>query len=236
MIFAIYPLKARALVDTPNGVAALRAVRRQSRAALPLRAQGHLPERGQPAALPPAAVRRRRQRHLGLRAGAGDGRVLRRAQVASIPTITVIALRALAARQRRLRRAEQRLALADPLPEGGRRGVPRQRPHEADRGRRLRPLLPEPEHRRAVTSATQWPKIGCVNFDRFKQAWWDAFHGTAQPLFRETGQSGGPFVRIYVDEVGYQAKIAPDKAAPVHRRRERAADRRGDAGLVLRRS
>jgi len=56
-----------------------------------------------------------------------------------------------------------------------------------------------------------WPKVGCINFDRFKQAWWDAFHGTAQPLFREAGQSDGPFVRIYVDEVGYQAKIAPDK-------------------------
>jgi hypothetical protein len=58
----------------------------------------------------------------------------------------------------------------------------------------------------------QWPKVGCVNFDRFKQAWWDAFHGTAQPLFREAGQSGAPFVRIYVDEVGYQAKIASNKA------------------------
>jgi hypothetical protein len=56
-----------------------------------------------------------------------------------------------------------------------------------------------------------WPKVGCVNFDRFKQAWWDAFHGTAQPLFRESGQSGGPFVRIFVDEVGYQARIAPGK-------------------------
>jgi len=59
----------------------------------------------------------------------------------------------------------------------------------------------------------QWPKVGCVNLDRFKQAWWDAFHGTAQPLFRESGQSGGPFVRIFVDEVGYQARIAPDKVA-----------------------
>jgi hypothetical protein len=59
----------------------------------------------------------------------------------------------------------------------------------------------------------QWPKVGCANLDRFKQAWWDAFHGTAQPLFREAGQSGpGPFARIYVDEVGYQARIAPDKA------------------------
>jgi hypothetical protein len=58
-----------------------------------------------------------------------------------------------------------------------------------------------------------WPKVGCVNLDRFKQAWWDAFHGTAQPLFRETGGSGGPLVRIVVDEVGYQARIAPEKAS-----------------------
>src|SRR5919198_1285469 len=57
-----------------------------------------------------------------------------------------------------------------------------------------------------------WPKIGCVNLDRLKQAWWDAFHGTGQPLFPEGSSSaGGPFVRIYVDEVGYQARIAPDK-------------------------
>src|SRR6266480_4453108 len=60
----------------------------------------------------------------------------------------------------------------------------------------------------------QWPKVGCANLDRFKQAWWDAFHGTGQPLFREAGPSGpGPFVRIYVDEVGYQARVAADKAA-----------------------
>jgi hypothetical protein len=59
-----------------------------------------------------------------------------------------------------------------------------------------------------------WPKIGCANFDRLKQAWWDAFHGTAQPLFREAGAAGdGPHVRIFVDEVGYQAKVSPDKAS-----------------------
>jgi hypothetical protein len=56
-----------------------------------------------------------------------------------------------------------------------------------------------------------WPKVGCVNLDRFKQAWWDAFNETAQPLFRETGQSEGAFVRIFIDEVGYQARIAPEK-------------------------
>ena len=66
----------------------------------------------------------------------------------------------------------------------------------------------------APTVGYAWPKIGCANFDRFKQAWWDAFHGTAQPLFREAGDSGpGPYVHIYVDEVGYQAKIAPEKTS-----------------------
>jgi len=59
-----------------------------------------------------------------------------------------------------------------------------------------------------------WPKVGCVNFDRLKQAWWDAFHGTAQPLFHEAGAADdGPHVHIYVDEVGYQAKVAGDKAS-----------------------
>jgi hypothetical protein len=65
----------------------------------------------------------------------------------------------------------------------------------------------------APTVGYAWPKIGCVNLDRLKQAWWDAFHGTAQPLFREaSSSSAGPYVRIFVDEVGYQARIAADKA------------------------
>jgi hypothetical protein len=59
-----------------------------------------------------------------------------------------------------------------------------------------------------------WPKVGCINLDRFKQAWWDAFHGTAQPLFRESGDTrAGPYVRIFVDEVGYQARISSEKAS-----------------------
>ena len=64
----------------------------------------------------------------------------------------------------------------------------------------------------APTVGYAWPKVGCANFNRFKQAWWDAFHGTAQPLFREAGDTGsGQYVHIYVDEVGYQAKIPGDK-------------------------
>jgi hypothetical protein len=58
-----------------------------------------------------------------------------------------------------------------------------------------------------------WPKVGCVNFDRLKQAWWDAFHGTAQPVFHEAGDtSASPYVRIYVDEVGYQTRVSGEKA------------------------
>src|SRR5204862_326491 len=71
-----------------------------------------------------------------------------------------------------------------------------------------------------------WPKVGCVNLDRFKQAWWDAFHGTAQPLFREAGDSGsGPHVRIFLDEVGYQAKIS----RPASTRRLTGANGSGEA-------
>jgi hypothetical protein len=61
-----------------------------------------------------------------------------------------------------------------------------------------------------------WPNVGCANLDRFKQAWWDAFHGTGQPLFQETGvrtTSGlGSFVRFVIDEVGYQVRIATAQA------------------------
>lgn len=63
------------------------------------------------------------------------------------------------------------------------------------------------------TAGLAWPNYGCGNFDRFKQAWWDAFHGTAQPLFREAGESSSrPHVRLFVDEAGYQATVPVNKA------------------------
>jgi hypothetical protein len=58
-----------------------------------------------------------------------------------------------------------------------------------------------------------WPNVGCANLDRFKQAWWDAFHGTGQPVFREARDGPGPNVRAFIDESGYQAAIPPDKAS-----------------------
>src|SRR6266498_4657789 len=66
----------------------------------------------------------------------------------------------------------------------------------------------------APTIGYAWPKIGCANLDRFKQAWWDAFHGTGQPVFQDSAGGGtGPFVRFFLDEVGYQATIPADRAA-----------------------
>jgi hypothetical protein len=64
----------------------------------------------------------------------------------------------------------------------------------------------------APTVGFNWPNVGCANLDRFKQGWWDAFHGTAQPVFSEAAQPVGPHVRFFVDEAGYQARVAPDKA------------------------
>jgi nucleoside 2-deoxyribosyltransferase len=57
-----------------------------------------------------------------------------------------------------------------------------------------------------------WPNIGCVNLDRFKQAWWDVFRGTGQPVFREAGDPPGRYVHAYIDESGYQAQVPADHA------------------------
>ena len=53
----------------------------------------------------------------------------------------------------------------------------------------------------------RWPNAGVPNLDRLQQAWWDAFHGTGQPLFMENGPraSGtGPYVQWVFDESGWQ--------------------------------
>jgi hypothetical protein len=82
----------------------------------------------------------------------------------------------------------------------------------------------------APTVGYAWPKIGCANFDRFKQAWWDAFHGTAQPLFREAGDSGpGPYVHIYVDEV-LPGQDRAGEGFALHGQRERSRPRQATQG------
>ena len=56
-----------------------------------------------------------------------------------------------------------------------------------------------------------WPNAGIPNLDRIKQAVWDAFNGTAQPTFPETGMPRGPVrtLKLRLNEVGWQVAIPP---------------------------
>ena len=56
----------------------------------------------------------------------------------------------------------------------------------------------------------QWPNAGLTDLARIKQAVWDAFHGTAQPTFAETGRSSMlPALKLRVAEVGWQVGVVP---------------------------
>ncbi len=52
-----------------------------------------------------------------------------------------------------------------------------------------------------------WPNAGLPNLDRVKQAAWDAFNGTAQPTFAETGAQSMNPLKLQLDEIGWQ--VAP---------------------------
>jgi len=56
-----------------------------------------------------------------------------------------------------------------------------------------------------------WPNAGIPNLDRIKQAVWDAFNGTAQPTFPEAGMPRGPVrtLKLRLNEVGWQVAIPP---------------------------
>jgi hypothetical protein len=53
-----------------------------------------------------------------------------------------------------------------------------------------------------LTVGYPWPNAGVTNFDRVKQAFWDAFGGTAQKTFEQG-------LRVKLDEVGWQVGVAP---------------------------
>jgi hypothetical protein len=63
-----------------------------------------------------------------------------------------------------------------------------------------------------------WPNAGVPNLDRVKQAVWDAFNGTAQPTFPETGMPRGPVrtLKLRLNEVGWQVAIPPASRAAYH--------------------
>jgi hypothetical protein len=52
-----------------------------------------------------------------------------------------------------------------------------------------------------------WPNAGIPNLNRIKQAFWDAFRGTAQPTFPEARSTRG--IRFRLDEVGWQVGVIP---------------------------
>jgi len=53
-----------------------------------------------------------------------------------------------------------------------------------------------------------WPQIGPGDLSRIKQAVWDAFAGTGQPVIQEPGASG-PFLKLRIGEVGWQVGVLP---------------------------
>ena len=54
----------------------------------------------------------------------------------------------------------------------------------------------------------RWPNIGMANMDRLKQAFWDAFNGTAQPTFEQG-------LDVYLDELGWQTESLGERYSGV---------------------
>jgi hypothetical protein len=67
----------------------------------------------------------------------------------------------------------------------------------------------------------RWPQAGAANLDRVKQALWDAFNGTGQPLPAEqragrsaqTARSGGQGLPMSLDEAGEQTVVTGHEPA-----------------------
>lgn len=91
--------------------------------------------------------------------------------------------------------------------------------------KRTRPLMDELSFHPFPNLATdplgrgyQWPNAGLANLDRIKQAVWDAFYATGQPVFPESsfGRFGAlgaiaaaDSLRFRLNEVGWQVEIPP---------------------------
>ncbi|HET6642763.1 MAG TPA: hypothetical protein VFG93_05770 [Gaiellaceae bacterium] len=85
---------------------------------------------------------------------------------------------------------------------------------------RTRPIMdqlafhPHPNsYRDSYLVGYRWPNAGTSNLGRIKQAFWDAFHGTGQPIFAERGRpvskAGLPPLTVRLNEVGWQVAIPP---------------------------
>jgi hypothetical protein len=86
------------------------------------------------------------------------------------------------------------------------------------RSGRRRPIMnalsfhPYPDRDRdSLMKGYRWPNAGTPNLDRIKQAFWDAFNGTAQPTFREGRARGSMTLRL--GEIGWQVGVVPSARA-----------------------
>jgi hypothetical protein len=90
--------------------------------------------------------------------------------------------------------------------------------------RRKRPIMDELAFHPHPNSYTdnhtvgyRWPNAGTSNLKRIKQAIWDAFRGTAQPVFAEAGRpvsrAALPPLRVRLNEIGWQVGVP---AASMH--------------------
>jgi hypothetical protein len=214
IVFAIYPARARALADTPNGVelfaefAAKVAARYPTVAKIVCLNEGNQPRFHQP------------QFDAGGNAVAGA--LQERAMAACYdalksvnPNIDVLAF-GISPRGNDDFNASSNISRSPILfvkdIGDAYRASGRTRPIADDVAFHCHPNL----NTDAPSVGFAWPNAGCANLDRFKQAWWDAFHGTGQPLFEETGAAHPEpgtkaYVRFFVDEAGYQARVPADK-------------------------
>jgi hypothetical protein len=104
--------------------------------------------------------------------------------------------------------------------------------------KRTRPLMDEislhPYPQNAADSLEtgyRWPNAGVPNMARIKQAVWDAFNGTAQPIFPEPG---APLrtLRVRLNEVGWQVAIPPGSLAAYHGRESVAVTDDGNQAAI----
>jgi hypothetical protein len=108
--------------------------------------------------------------------------------------------------------------------------------------RRKRPIMdelafhPHPNsYRDTHLVGYRWPNAGTSNLARIKQAVWDAFAGTAQPIFAEAGRpvsrAGLPPLRVRLNEVGWQVAVTPSSAHAYYGRESvpRLSDERSQA-------
>jgi hypothetical protein len=84
--------------------------------------------------------------------------------------------------------------------------------------KRTRPIMDELSYHPHPALSTDkletgypWPNAGIPDLARIKQAVWDAFNGTGQPTFEETGMPRGPVrtLKFRLNEVGWQVAIPP---------------------------